>query len=386
MTISVFTDKGYQPGIFFCEQFLNSKEFNNEDLKKLIPGSKKGLDKNKVAGAVAKNLQQQSISPSQVTLLNIEMPRKWLALYTGKYSNSFTAEDPTKLLFQFGEVGWYGPIRGSAPGRLFYVKTHRIADYKEADEVMDNYGSKRLRPNYIRWPIIAEVSENYLALHWDNFGYHPHAYPLGSVQKRTTPFEYWRHVRDAYSELKNSLGGSWSEIPLSNLILDTIWDKYLYRELYRWKHRRVAAEKSGVFVNARIGGQEDSDDKYVKEFSEDVLNGLEILANKLGRVAVGLSKPGIDQSEELILKVQRALLQTIIKDWGPVSYEFSLEKHQSSNPTKKKIERIFRGHAYFGSHPDADTPDSLRHILCFSDFGGSTTAKVFLLKELGITH
>jgi hypothetical protein len=98
-----------------------------------------------------------------------------------------------------------------------------------------------------------------------------------------------------------------------------------------------------------------------------------------------------------LFQVERAILHTLIREWGTKSYEFRLKKisdAQASIPdtadidkdveNKVKVETLFRVHCYLGLDLLSNNQDSLQHLKCYQECGSSTGVLKFLLAELNL--
>jgi hypothetical protein len=373
MSPNAFVDNNFPSGIDFCIQFLSSPEFNEVTLRKLAPSASSKEKKHDLALRVAHALEQSQLTPNQVLLEYVTQPRRWLSLKQGLCEKTPNLKSPAQLLWEFGEQGWYGPITDSTNLRKWYIHISKIPDYVHRG----SGEASQLEQRYIRWSVIAEVSHNYVALHWQGFTF---TEITEDHTDQAVQFPFWRdiHIPKLFDELTNHLQGDWVHPNLHRLVLHDMWNKYLDNFHYRWHHLRIRAEADGVALNARSSGVTEVD-----------VRGLQALAQKLAESA--LERLGCPDDVEQISHVENALLRTLIKEWGTKSYEFSLDRkpnliEASSQDTdnKPKLENLFKAHCYFGLKQDS-TQDSLQHLKCHSRYyGGSTGVLNFLLRELGL--
>ncbi len=101
---------------------------------------------------------------------------------------------------------------------------------------------KAINSSHFRWSVIAEVSENYVALSWDGFTFSP----TTNEHVENTQFPFWQHIPVFFDELARICDGQWKHPNLQKIILHDMWDKYLNKPSYKWKHLRVRAEASGL--------------------------------------------------------------------------------------------------------------------------------------------
>ncbi len=167
-----FVDLGYPEGHFFCEKFLSSPEFTSDLLKEInkkfkIEKRSPKKDKEGYAYNLAQAIRFKELSANDLLLEYVKKPRVWLSFKIGSCSNYPDINKPEILLKQFGEVGWYGPIKEFNSSKVWYIKTHKFDHHIPQEAYIDHDGkTKSFDLASIRWPIIAEVDEKYLALHW----------------------------------------------------------------------------------------------------------------------------------------------------------------------------------------------------------------------------
>ncbi|MBG1270177.1 hypothetical protein [Nostoc sp. WHI] len=389
MSIKVFVDHGFPPGKEFCVQFLSSNEFTVETLRLILSGTGK-LKKAELAVHIANALEKGKLTSDEILLAYVKQARTWLSLKIGMCDRTLNLNSSASLLQEFGQDGWYGPIQEpNQPKKKWYIRTYRIVDY-----VRRGSGTaSQLDERYIRWSVIAEVDEDYLALSWDGFTY---SSTVDEHIEQRTQFPFWNHIPGFFDELANHCQAQWTHPNLHQLVLHDMWDKYLNKSIngvrYKWKHLRIRAEASGLFINAHSSGIQEID-----------VRGLQALSQKLAHSV--LSILGLSGDPEKISNVEDAILFTLIKDWGTKSYEFELDRELIANEIETfeldrelmpneieteilkevKLKPIIKAHCYFGLKPNSKTQDSLQHSKCHSGYyGGSTRVLEFLLRELGL--
>jgi hypothetical protein len=374
MSVNAFVDNGFPPGTDFCIRFLSSPEFNITTLRGLAASAPSHEKKEAIALRIAHALERGELTADKVLLTYVKQPRTWLSLKQGYCTRTPELAPSALLLREFGEEGWYGPINNSTDLRKWYIRTYKIRDY-----VRRGIGeASQLDLRYIRWSVIAEVSDDYVALSWDGFTF------TQITDDRLDPpaqFPFWIHIPNFFDELAEHFQGQWEYPNLHQLVLHHMWNKYLNKSLgdfhYKWQHRRIRAEAAGVALNAHSAG-----------VSEINVMGLQALSRKLAESA--LEAQGFSDDVEKISHVENALLRTLIKEWGTKSYEFSLDRERISKEAetedlenKAQSKKLFRAHCYFGLKPNSTTQDSLQHLRCFSGYyGGSTSVLEFILREL----
>jgi hypothetical protein len=365
MSINAFVDNGYAPGREFCEKFLSSSEFTVETLRLILSGSGR-LKKAELAVDIANALEKGKLTSDEILLAYVKQPKTWLSLKLGTCALTPNLNSSASLLKEFGQDGWYGPIHEpNQPKKKWYIRTYRIVDY-----VRRGSGTaSQLDERYIRWSVIAEVDKDYLALSWDGFTYSSTADE--HIEQRTQ-FPFWNHIPGFFDELANYCQADWKHPNLHKLVLHDMWDKYLNCVPYQWRHLRIRAEASGLFINAHSAGIQDIDVRGLQALSEKLANSV---LNKLGLVG----------DPQKMSNAEDAILLTLIKEWGTKSYEFQLDREltaaeiETDKLKKVKVKWLIKAHCYFGLKPNSTNQDSLQHLKCY---GGSTGVLEFLLKEL----
>jgi len=386
-----FLDLGYPDGDFFCEKFLSSPEFTSELLKQInkkfnIEKRSPKKDKEGYAHNLTQAIRFNELNTNDLLLEYVKKPRTWLSFKLGSCLNYPELKQPKNLLKEFGEAGWYGPIKESNSSKIWYVKTHKFDHHipRKADIDIDGQ-TKSFDTASIRWPVIAEVDEKYLAIHWDGFSRRESA----SSTKSQLPF--WLYITKAFEELQGLLAGKWEHPQLHKLLLHDLLDKYNTdnSSQYHWSHKRVRAKASGIDLNVHSSSDEkiDIDDQ-----------GLQGLSHTLAEVVLDSLDYQFPYNFQILQKVETDILHTLIREWGTKSYEFKLaEKRQGSNqldsdfnesdvdvPNKNQNTTLFRAHCYFGLNPSLKGQDSLQHLMCYKECNFSVGVLKFLLDKLGI--
>jgi len=379
-----FLDVGYLEGYPFCQKFLSSPEFTVDFLKSFNVSRRSDLKtKEGYAINIAEATESGEIDLNDLLIKYVKKPRVWLSLMQGAYSGTPQLKDPISLFFTFGESGWYGPIREATSSKVWYIYTCCVEHYIPREYVDKEGNTKTFDIAYIRWPVIAEVGEKYVALSWDGFS-------NTSEEKKDSrsQFPFWLHIQGVFKDLETILGAKWEHPALTDLLLYKLWEKFLDKPQYRWSHKRVRAKSSGIALNAHSGEDEEVD-------IDD--SGLKALSRTLAEATLDSLDYSFPYDSQKLFQVERAILHTLIREWGTKSYEFSLKKisdtHVSALDTinitedvenKVKVETIFRVHCYFGLNILSNNQDSLQHIKCYQECGSSTGVLKFLLAELDL--
>jgi len=389
-----FLDQGYPPGYSFCEKFLSSPEFTVEFLTK-FKVFKSSAQKTKVGYAmdVAKALDSGSLDPTNFLLEYVRKPKTWLSFKKGSYLKIPELNPPEELLTSFGEPGWYGPIREPDSSKAWYICTHRIPhrlliqSSSEDIDVENSQGRQEtFEIKFIRWSVVAEVSDEYIALSWDGFS---HTEDIKSNSKNQ--YAFWLRIPEIFEELEKHLGGSWEHPELHQLLLHDLWEKFTENPQYVWSHTRVRAHASGIALNAHSSSDSEIDFE---------VKGLKALSRKLAEAALDSLCYPFPHDSQKILQVENSILNTFIREWGTKSYEFTLKKKEIIEPdsdlltvedgsgsqdsgVSSPLETLFRVHCYFGLNQTSKTQDSLQHLKCYKECDFSTGVLRFLLAELG---
>ncbi|MDZ8238745.1 MAG: hypothetical protein RMZ69_16630 [Nostoc sp. ChiQUE01a] len=373
--ILAFIDKGFSDSKVFCTQFLYSSEFTLNTLKGLVEGGK-NRSKYHLSASLAEALQVQIISPDDILLAFVQQPRKWLSVKLGNSMRHPIFKPASNLLVEFGDEGWYGPIEGKNDIRKWYIRTFKLPYYQNTFQAGNispdiNLGTASPVATYqIRWTVVAEFGDKYVALSWNGFRYNDLKPGLVDLQiESLMQFPYWDHIPAFFDELMIQSQGNWQHPNLNNLILQNLWDKYIVNEKYIWRHLRIRTDNRGVALNAHSTGAFDQEEREMR--------GLQALSRHLAQTA--LNALNLEETSKLVNTLENALLRTLIHDWGLKSYEFSLDKKSDENGKQKGI---IRSHCYF-SNGKLKHQDSFQHLSCFvENYGGSVQALKFILSEL----
>jgi hypothetical protein len=365
-------------GTEFLKDFL-SQEFKSPALQNLISKAqvytKKNTSKDELVNKIVNLVQAGKLNEESILESYIKAPRMWLSFKLGNYRQLPNLKDPASLLYSFGENGWHGPVTDIVTGKQYYIHAERHQGYvknenpKVSGEIDLADSKEEVSKKYFRWTVIAEVSQKYIAFSWYNFSLSE------ELQLKSLQFPFWKYVPRLIRQMEGNLNGSYEYPNLYELILNTLWDKYLvqdlYRDSYEWKHLRIRAESSGVALNAKTS----------PGLVELDIKGLQALSKHLAITA--LESLGLEQSEAAKKQdiVESAILKTLMKDWGSKSYEFSLDRFIND---KKEKAKVFRAHCNFGFRQELGNEDSFLHLKCYSEYGNSIGSLKFLLQEMGM--
>ncbi|MEM8543964.1 MAG: hypothetical protein AAGF66_08250 [Cyanobacteria bacterium P01_H01_bin.119] len=381
--INAFRDNGYASGRDFCSFLLRSPEFSYECLRQIVAeypnlraATKDLKTKDSVASELSAFLERDLVSAEAILLKYVQQPRSWLSFKIGSYQNLPILGTPHLLLTDFCQDSWHGPISDSSSSKAWYLRTQSI----DSPTVGESNSGNQIIMKRIRWTVIAELSDRYIALTWNNF---THKKIVDDHLGASAQFPFWKYISAFTDELISQINGQYEYLNLHKLVLLNLWDRYLSGSQangYVWKHLRIRAEAAGVAVNAHSAGISDID-----------VRGIQALSNQLAMAA--MRALGFSEDSGNLADVEVAILRTLIHEWGAKSYEFSLEGKKSDEPNDfpesdisesfegEKINKIFRAHCYFGLKPESKSQDSLQHLRTYLAYGGTRQTIDFLLNS-----
>ncbi|MDZ8083326.1 MAG: hypothetical protein RMX35_30210, partial [Nostoc sp. DcaGUA01] len=218
MSINAFVDRGFRPGNEFCVKFLSSPEFTVETLG-IISSQTSRLKKAELAVDIANALEKGELTSDEILLAYVKQPRTWLSLKLGTSACTPNLNSSASLLQEFGQDAWYGPIQESNQSKKkWYIRNYRIVDYVRQGEGSTTQPNER----YIRWSVIAEVAQNYVAFSWNGFTC------SSTINERIEPsqFPFWHYIPGFFDELANYCQAQWKHPNLHKLVLHDMWDTY----------------------------------------------------------------------------------------------------------------------------------------------------------------
>jgi hypothetical protein len=327
---------------------LQSSDFLSTTISKV---AKFGDNKDTRAVNIAEELRYGNIEKEDILLEFCKQPRQWFSYKLGKYGDIPEFKDPSILLTEFGEEGWYGPIYCEDEDVYYYIRTYKFRYYTED-------GDKNILINNIRWSLIAKVSKEHISCYWNGFSTNQ----KDKINSHSQ-FQFWNYIPDAFNELEDDLEGDYRYEVVHDLILRDIWKKYIHGSKNEWRHLAVRAEASGVNLCARSKG-----------ITEINVKGLLSLASKISQSLIKdiYPDPSRKKDKKLLKKAENSVLKTLIHSWGTKSYEFSIDHDE---------EKLFKSHCYFGLKPESQTQDCFPHFKCFRAYGGPSQTFEFLLEH-----
>lgn len=346
----------------FAESFLNSQDFDLDGIREIARQiGIRPLSRNResLVAEIVYELKRTGREDYLSAILSqlVARDKIWVAVKVGSLNPCFQGKNPTDLLYKPGEAEWYGPLSHPSDGEgvNWYIRPVFIKHC----EISKNSNTVEIR--YIRWLCFARLTETELSLHWRGFSYHPSSEDPDEDTSggRHIQFAYWYYIPDIFDEIEERVGASVSSLNLQDIVLHRLWDTYLGKQGYDWTHRRIRAESSGVSLNAhagRAGGyQSKRPSKGIVEFNLQPHDGVGIshLASTI-RKAVEYELRSLYNQELPDPRIfDDIILRTIIREYGAVSYEFSLLHHGRL---------LFRAHSYFGDKAKAPSQDGFPHM------------------------
>jgi len=371
-TTDAFIVKDATEGIGFTRSFLASRDFVVRSLNDVggLLGIPRSTRKPDLIDEIARNAGHPAVKAKILESL-ILRPNTW----TTFRADSLNRISPPKLsdpLILVGEMGedkkWYGPVNtNDDPGASWYICPVFIPHHYVAND-------NEIMKASIRWLVFARVWDRYVSLHWNGF---THADDANQATRNNVQFSYWSYVSKLFDEFEQISNLDLHEINLHKLVLETLWDKYRRHKNYEWTDRRVRAEASGVFLNARSGGGTldiaiDDDDRGLRSLAGSIWDAVE---QEFYMKYNDIKLPKDHEFKDLILG-------TIIRGLGAISYEFELGNRTSSNNS----DMFFRAHFYFGMKPNTPSPDSLKHIRLYMSGLDTLNQLQFLYDHIGRIH
>lgn len=353
---------------FFTRDFLNSPDFDVDTLKEIC--RKIGLSVSGSKSILAEQIAEASRSAESVRDNVVKgligKSKTWGSMWTAKGAQQPTCENANEIVSGRGKEQWYGPVKISSDSlESWYIRPVFIPHWEvvlDSNGAATNDNESRAVKSLIRWLCFARLNSGYVTLHWRSF---THIEDTDDLGKSTSQFQYWKYILEFILELENIFKVKLEAINLYSLILDNLWCKYRQDKAnYEWEDIRIRAESGGVALNARSARRQtvELDFKGIHRFAHTLRNAIQL---ELKSHKIDLPEPG---------QIEEVILQTLIKDFGALSYEFSLSTKDGTN--------LFRGHSYFGGKPGQLSVDGFSHIKLYSSFRDDLEQLDFLLSHL----
>lgn len=346
MTIDAFVLRIQAEGTAFATLFLASADFDVKTLRLIAKelgitvGSKKQGELIDLITARMDKLNSHSIAELIIRQL-IRRRKEWVSLKLGKVSRTPACRDVTELVFEEGhKEEWYGPVTCpyDKPETYWYIKPVFVPHW----EINERDG----QPQRVeaRWLCFARVTSNSVSLHWRGFSYSDARDPesIDKAYLKKPQFPYWEYVPLLFDEIGEITRANVKYAQLHTLMLHQLWSEFQSNPDYNWTHRRIRAEASGVSLNAHAGSLPEIDAGGIMTLATTIRRAIQIELSDSYRIQM----PDPNKFDEVILR-------TLIREYGALSYEFSLEKDGK---------QIFRAHTYFGLREKSNSPDCFPHM------------------------
>ena len=359
-----------ESGEEFCRALVSATEFG--PLLKKFGG--KGSKTESVDHVVGR-IMSGDVAHEDVVLEFCKLPRMWLCIATCDYFETSAQQGGAEaFLTDFGTGGWYGPFSESAEDEdKWWICAEPIIH-----EVLEaSFGEERTyKKMAYRWHIIAHVQPRkdlekcVVSLHWFGFNHDERGTNEagGTGRPKSQQFDYWNHIPKLLGELPTIVAGTSlgraEPVELHNLVLHELMDLYEGDPEKKWEHLKVRAESDGIAMNTTSSPAQGA---------EIEIAGIRQLTSTLATSslkAMSLSA----ESDEAKLKqhslVERALLRTLVREWGTRGYEFKMRWE----------EKQIRGYFFFGGQKLG--PDQLTHIKTYKHDGWSSRTRDFVVSHL----
>lgn len=340
MGIDAFVLRYELDGHHFASQFLISPDFDVGTLKNISwdLGMPRNKLKNQLAEQIASELQFASYQQGRAIQMIIDhligRSKGWVSLKTGQIPKLPTCANPRELILGRGEEQWYGPISCSTDVEgAWYIRPVFLDHYEIPED------SSEVDIFQIRWLCFARVEGGTISLHWRGFSY---AGRRQVAKRGSSQFPYWEYIPALFEEIERLTDARVDYANLHDLMLNDLWDRYRENLTYDWIDRRIRAESSGVSLSAHAGVVYEIEAGGILNLARTIRTSVQ--EELRTRYESDLPEPS--RFDEVILK-------TLIKEYGTLSYEFSLESAG---------EVIFRAHSYFGLKPRSKSRDSFPHL------------------------
>lgn len=348
----------------FTTAFLSSHDFDFKTLQKICKtldldhtGKKEALISTIVSESKDSEEVKQTIMKAAVL-----KSRRFLAFRLVDEVSFPKLANPSDLVGGVGKDRWYGPIVNSSDiDATWYVRSSHV-NFK-----MESETKSAISVVKIRWLSFARICDNIVSLHWQGFSLPQFE---GIFPSEYSRFPYWLKIDDLFYQLQTLLKTEFEEIKLHDLVLNKLWEKYRYdHDNYRWIDQKIRAESRGISLNASSGSVYSEGSFELEDFS-----GIHALAATIRKSIQKELKRSYKMPMPDPDKFDGVILNTLIKNFGPLSYQFGLESIDGR--------KLIRTHAYFGFKPDSKMPDKVQHLLVLSSYGTCLEQLQFLLDNM----
>lgn len=348
--------------LIMASLFLSS-DFDISTIKRIYQDSGLAIPTGAQKGRLVDELAfkcEQSLHVRQKVIQNLLLRNHgWVTLKVGYLPRLPQLSDPLELVVSLGEEKWYGPVSHPIDESAnWYIRPVFLNHW----EILSGQSSPQ--QSLIRWLCFVRVYKEITSLHWRGFTYTD---APERVHQNNIQFPYWERIPRIFDEFQSITNARLSDVGLHRIILHDLWDIYRYDQNFTWIDRRIRAESGGVSLNARAGNIQELSIQGIRGLANTIRCSIESeLTKNYGR--------GF-QNGELIDEV---ILRTLLREYGTLSYEFSLEKRNG--------EQIFRAHSYFGQRLNFNGPDCFPHLNVFTTWQSDLSLLQFLSKYVQIPN
>lgn len=348
MAVDAFVLRIQAEGVAFATLFLASKDFDMDTLRSIAQelgitvGSKK---RGELIDLITARIERASpYSTSRLILEHLIRRRKeWVSVKLGRVGKTLPCRNIAELALEEGRKEWYGPIvcPHDRPETSWYIRPVFVPHWE-----IDERDGEPQRVE-IRWLCFARVTTQSISLHWRGFSYSDagDAAASDNVNFKNSQFPYWEHIPALFDEIEDLTRADVKYAELHNLMLHQLWGEYQANPDYKWTHRRIRAESSGVSLNAHAGSLPEIDAGGILNLATTIRRAIQHELDVNYRIQ--LPEPA---------KFDEVVLRTLIREYGALSYEFSLEKDGK---------QVFRAHTYFGLKENSNSADRFPHLKLF---------------------
>jgi len=357
MDVDAFVLRHDLQGYQFATQFLASTDFDVATLKQISRdlGMSPSGRKNELSDQIARAAAEQSSARAAVISRMIGRKKGWASIRAGRVTEFPSLADPQGLVIGRGDERWYGPIVCPVDTEAqWYIRPVFVGHWD-----MPEHDASPPNECQIRWLCFARMQADVISLHWRGFSF---AETARAAMNRAAQFPYWQYVPNLFEEIVKLTDSDVKDIKLHWLVLYCLWDKYRHNPSYLWTDRRIRAESSGVSLNAHAGAVHEIDVGGILHLARTVRSSIQQeLQTKHGQ---GMPDP---------CTFDEVIMRTLIREFGTLSYEFSLEEGQSV---------VFRAHSYFGLRPQSNSRDRFPHLKLHTSRRHHLDQMGFLLNHL----
>jgi len=298
----------------FAQSFLASPDFDLDSLKEIsrhFGVRASSSSKSDLVTLIIRQINNQFTDRSlqKINEQLVGRTKEWISVKSGRVTRIPKLPSVSDLVLGQGSEEWYGPVvlTNSEPLVNWYIRPVFV-------EYWDMAENGKPEKYLARWLCFARVSLDAISLHWRGF-----TYPTGpdavSVGSRKLQFPYWSYIPELFREIEELTQANVEYINLHELTLHSLWDKYQDDTQFKWTHRRIRAESNGVSLSAHAGAVDEINVGGILHLARTVRNAVD--KELRDNFDYGLPDP---------VHFDNTILRTLIREYGALSYEFSLEQ------------------------------------------------------------